>query len=187
MPIDLGDIRPGLTIEYEGEVYYVLNAEHAKLGRGGAFVRARLRNIKTDAVIEKTIKPGDRFDLAFIERKNLQFIYRSADEYVFIDPETYEQIPLSPSLLGEATIFLKEGIDVQAIIYEGKVIGIELPITVDLEVVETEPGVRGDTASGGSKPATLETGLVIQVPFFIEKGDIVRVDTRTSEYVERVR
>lgn len=187
MPIDLGDIRPGLTIEYEGEVYYVLSAEHAKLGRGGAFVRARLRNIKTDAVIDKTIKPGDKFDLAFIERKTLQFIYRSGDEYVFMDPETYEQIPLTTSLLGEATDYLKEGVDVQAIIYEGKVIGIELPITVELEVVDTEPGVRGDTASGGSKPATLETGLVIQVPFFIEKGDIVRVDTRTGEYVERVR
>lgn len=187
MPIDLGDIRPGLTIEYEGEVYYVLSAEHAKLGRGGAFVRARLRNIKTDAVIEKTIKPGDKFDLAFIERKTLQYIYRSPDEYVFMDPQTYEQIPLSPPLLGEATDFLKEGVDVQAIIYEGRVIGIELPITVELQVVETEPGVRGDTASGGSKPATLETGLVIQVPFFIESGDIVRVDTRTGEYVERVR
>lgn len=187
MPIDLGDIRPGLTIEYEGEVYYVLSAEHAKLGRGGAFVRARLRNLKTDAVVDKTIKPGDKFDLAFIERKSLLYLYRSADEYVFMDPETYEQISLSPSLLGEAVDFLKEGVDVQAIIYEGKIIGVELPITVELEVVETDPGVRGDTASGGSKPATLETGLVVQVPFFIEKGDIVRVDTRTREYVERVR
>lgn len=187
MPIDLGDIRPGLTIEYEGEIYYVLSAEHAKLGRGGAFVRARLRNIKTNAVVDKTIKPGDKFDLAFIERKQMQFIYRSDDEYVFMDPETYEQLSLHKSLLGEATDYLKEGVEVQAIMYEGKIIGIELPITVELEVIDTEPGVRGDTASGGSKPATLETGLVIQVPFFIEKGDIVKVDTRTGEYVERVR
>jgi elongation factor P len=187
MPLDLGDIRPGLTIEYEGEVYYVLSAEHAKLGRGGAFVRARLRNIKTDAVIDKTIKPGDKFDLAFIERKNLQYIYHTGDEYVFMDPETYEQISLPSSLLSPILPYLKEGVDYQAVIYEGKVIAIEPPITVDLEVVDTEPGVRGDTASGGTKPATLETGLVVQVPLFIERGDIVKIDTRTGEYVERVR
>lgn len=187
MPLDLGDIRPGLTIEYEGDIYYVLDAQHVKLGRGGAFVRAKLRNIATNAVLDKTIRPSDKFSLAFLERKPLQYLYNSADDYIFMDPETYDQIPLSSELLGEAVKYLSEGVNVQALYYEGRIIGVELPITVDLKVVETDPGVRGDTASGGSKPAKLETGLVIQVPFFIEQGDIVRVDTRTGEYIERVK
>lgn len=187
MAISTNDFRPGITVIIDGEIYMVLEAQHVKLGRGGAHVRTRLKHLLTGNVVEQNFRAGEEFEQAIVERRPYQFLYRQGDEFVFMDVETYEQVSLSSDQVGEDARFLKEGTEVILFFHEGTPLMGELPTTVELQVVETDPGVRGDTVSGGSKPAKLETGAVIQVPLFINIGDIVRVDTRTGRYVERVK
>jgi elongation factor P len=184
--ITTNDFRNGMTIELDGTLYNILYFQHVKPGKGGAFVRSRLRNLKTGAVIEKTFRAGEKVELAVLDKRRMQFLYREGTHFHFMDTETYEQMTLEEGELGEASRYLKEDTVVDMPLYEGKPVGVDLPIFVDLQVTETSPGVKGDTASGGSKPAVLETGAVVQVPLFIEEGNVIRVDTRSGEYVERV-
>ncbi|MBX6423937.1 elongation factor P [Thermosulfurimonas sp. F29] len=186
MSISTSDFRRGLKIEWEGKPYEVLEYQHSKVAKGQATVRTRLRDLATGRVLEVNFRSGDTFDRPDLEEKEMQYLYREGDRYVFMDLEVYDQIYLDRDQLGEAWKFLQENITVRVLYYRGKPIGVELPNTVELRVEETEPGVRGDTVSGGSKPARLETGAVVQVPLFINEGDVIRVDTRTGEYVERV-
>ena len=183
--ISVNDLRTGLTIEVDGEVWIVLEFLHVKPGKGSAFVRTRLKNLKTGNVIERTFRAGERVQRAHVETREMQFLYHMENEWVFMDTGSYEQVSIPAENLGDATRYLKENDVILIQFYEGRPIGVELPTFVELKVVETEPGVRGDTAQGGSKPARLETGLVIQVPLFINPGDVVRVDTRTGEYLSR--
>jgi elongation factor P len=184
--IEAGDLRPGNTVEKSGELYQVLDFAHVKLGRGSAIVRAKFRNVNTGAVTEETFRPEERFTRARIERVDAQYLYKDGDSYVVMDSTTYDQFPLSPGLLGDATRWLKENDVLTLLEYDGRVLGVELPIAVELEVTYTEPGFRGDTATGGTKPATLETGAVVDVPLFVAQGERIRVDTRTGRYMERV-
>lgn len=184
--ITSNELRPGVAIEMDGQVYLVLQSEHIKRGRGAAQVKVRLRNVRTGDTISHTFRAGEDVQEAQLDTRAMQYLYSSDDQYFFMDLETYDQIPISRELLGDALLYLKENAEVDVVMHEGRVVGVELPVTVDLQVVETSPGVRGDTQSGGSKPARLETGAVVQVPLFIEAGDVVRVDTRTGEYVTRV-
>jgi elongation factor P len=184
--ISTNDFRTGLTIELDGVVYSVVEFQHVKPGKGAAFVRAKLKNVETGAVQEKTFRAGEKVSRAHVERKEMQYLYDAGDFYTFMDNETYEQSNIPHDILGEDIKFLKENDSITVIVYAGRIIGIELPYYVELEVVETAPGVKGDTAAGGSKPATLETGLVVNVPFFIDVGDKIRIDTRTREYLDRV-
>ncbi|SES63019.1 elongation factor P [Anaerobranca gottschalkii] len=183
--ISPNDFKTGLTIEFEGAVLQIVDFQHVKPGKGAAFVRAKLKNVETGAVIEKTFNPKEKIEKAHIDRRNMQYLYSSGDDYIFMDTENYEQITLTKQQLDENVKFLIEDMEITVLYYKEKPIGIELPNSVVLEVVETEPGIKGDTASGGSKPATLQTGLVIQVPFFINVGDKLKVDTRTKTYIER--
>jgi len=184
--ITTADFRNGMTIELDGTLYNILYFQHVKPGKGQAFVRTRLKNLKTGSVIEKTFRAGEKVELALLDKRKMQYLYRDGRNFIFMDTETYEQMSIDEDEVGQAASYLKEGILVEIPLYEGKPVGVEPPVFVDLEVVETAPGVKGDTASGGGKPATLETGLVVTVPLFIEEGNVVRVDTRTGEYVERV-
>jgi elongation factor P len=184
--IEAGDLRPGNTVEKSGELYQVLDFAHVKLGRGTAIVRAKFRNVNTGAVTEETFRPEERFTRARIERVDAQYLYKDGDSYVVMDSTSYDQFPLGPELLGDSTRWLKENDSLTLLEYDGRVLGVELPIAVELEVTYTEPGFRGDTATGGSKPATLETGAVVDVPLFVNQGERIRVDTRTGRYMERV-
>ena len=181
------DFRRGLKIEFKGEPYEIIEFLHVKPGKGQAFVRTKLKNLITGSVLDHNFRISEKIARPDLEEKEMQYLYREGDSYCFMDLKTYDQIFLEPDILGEKEGFLKENITVEMLFFKGRPVGIELPTTVDLSVVETEPGIKGDTASGGSRPAKLETGLVIQVPLFINEGDIVRVDTRTGEYVERVK
>ncbi len=185
--VDAAHVKTNMKLEIDGEPYLVVGAEHIKPGKGQAFSRIKLKNLKTGAVIEKTYKASDMLKIAdFVTRKS-QFLYNQDDEYYFMDLENYEQYMIKEDALGRDKFFLKENLEVKVLLYKGSPIGIELPKAVELEVVETEPGVKGDTAAGGTKPAKLETGYVVQVPLFISEGDVIRIDTRTGEYVERVK
>lgn len=184
--ISTNDFHNGLTIELDGTVYQVIDYQHSKLGRGGALVKTKLRNLKDGGVIEKTFRAGEKVNRAHVEQKEMQFLYQSGEDYVFMDNETYEQITLTKEQLGDKVNFLKENMTLEVAMYEGQPIDITLPTFVELEVVQTQPGIKGNTVSGGSKPATLETGAVVQVPLFISEGDVIKVDTRTGEYIERV-
>ncbi|NLW09510.1 MAG: elongation factor P [Firmicutes bacterium] len=183
--ISVNDFRTGLTIELDGELYTVVDFLHVKPGKGSAFVRSKLKNIRTGYVIEKTFNAGEKVSLARIETREMQYLYKSDADYVFMDMETYEQVSLNEELLGDGIKYLKENMEVMVQFYEGNPIGVTLPNTVELEVVETAPGFKGDTAAGGTKPAKLETGVTVNVPFFINEGDIIQVDTRTGEYLRR--
>lgn len=185
--IDTSDFKNGLSIIVDGEIFTIVEFQHVKPGKGGAFVRSKLKNVRTGAVIDKTWRAGEKMEQAVLERRPMQFLYSMDGEYYLMDMETFDQISVGASAFGEAIKYLKENQEVTALWHEGNVIGVELPFTVELEVVETDPGVRGDTASGGSKPAKLETGAVVQVPFFINVGDKIKVDTRTDAYLERVK
>lgn len=169
----------------EGEVYTVVDFQHVKPGKGAAFVRSRLKNVKTGAVVEKTFRAGEKLPRAHVDRREMQYLYNTGDQYIFMDNQSYDQLPLGEEQLGEALRFLKENMVITVLMYQGSPIGVELPNSVELKVVDTEPGFKGDTAAGGSKPARLETGATVQVPFFINPGDVIRVDTRTGEYIER--
>ncbi len=181
------DFRNGLTILLDGEIWTIVEFLHVNPGKGTAFVRTKLKNLKTGRVIDRTFRSGEKVEDVRIERKTMQYLYQSEGQYVFMDTETYEQVPISEEMLGDKRLFLKEGQEVEVLFHGETPVGVELPFFVELAVAKTEPGVRGDTASGGSKPATLETGAVIQVPLFINEGDVLKVDTRTGEYIERVR
>lgn len=183
--ISTNDFYPGLTIELDGEIYIVLEAQHVHMAQGQATVKVKLKNIKTGNVLRKTFKSEEFVPQAFIDKKLAEYLYNTGEEYYFVDQETFEQYMLTSEQIGETLIYLKEGIIVNILFYDNTPIGLELPTTVILEVMETDPGLRGDTVSGGSKPAKLETGLVIQVPLFVQVGDKVVVDTRNAKYVER--
>ena len=180
-----GDFRNGVTFEMEGKVVQVLEFQHVKPGKGAAFVRTKLKDVINGAVIEKTFNPTDKFEGAYIERRDMEYLYNDGDLYYFMDPETYEQTPLDAKKLGDNFKFVKENTTCKIVSYKGNVFSVEPPVFVTLEVTETEPGVRGDTATNVTKAATLETGAVVRVPIFINTGDMIRVDTRVGEYLER--
>lgn len=163
-----------------------MDFQHVKPGKGGAFVRTKLRNMRSGNVFDRTFRAGERMEMAHVERRPMQYLYRSGSDYVVMDLETYDQMTLGEQQFGDGVRYLKEGLEVAVVMHEGRVIGVELPDTVELQVTQTDPGLRGDTASGGSKPATLETGAVVDVPLFINSGDAIRVDTRSGEYLGRV-
>ncbi|NLM41605.1 MAG: elongation factor P [Firmicutes bacterium] len=183
--ISVNDLRTGLTIEVDGEIYSVVDFLHVKPGKGAAFVRTKLKNLRSGNTVEKTFRAGEKVARAHIELKEMQFMYSTGDEYFFMDMETYDQIALASADLGDAPKYLIENMTIGIQFYQGKPVGVELPTTVVLEVVHTEPGFKGDTAQGATKPATLQTGITIQVPLFVEQGDMVKVDTRTGEYLSR--
>ena len=183
--VTAGDFRNGVTFEMDGNVYSIIEFQHIKPGKGAAFVRTKIRNVISGAVTEKTFNPNDKYPTAFIERKDMEYLYNDGDLYYFMDSETYEQLPISPNVLGDNFRFVKENMVCKVLSYKGNVFGIEPPNFVELQVTETEPGVKGDTATNVTKPATLETGAEIKVPIFINEGEMIRVDTRTGEYMER--
>ena len=180
------DFRTGSAFEMDGQLVTILNVEHIKLARGSAVIKAKLRNIKTGSIFEQSFRSGDKFKVVRIESSEATFLYNDGDHFHFMDSESYEQIALDRSMLEDSLPFLKEGNPVRILRYEDDLIGVELPINVELTVVETEPGVRGDTVSAMTKPAKLETGASIQVPPFVNEGDVVKVDTRSGTYMERV-
>lgn len=181
------DFRNGMVIELDGELYVITYFQHVKPGKGGAFVRTKLKNVLTGSVIERTFRSGEKVYEVRLVRRPVQYTYSDGQIFYFMDQETYEQIPLSPRTIGEDQLaYLKENMICEALTRDGETISVEVPYFVELEVIDTEPGVRGDTAQGGTKPAKLETGAVVQVPLFIEKGDVVKVDRREDKYLERV-
>ncbi|MFZ5989595.1 MAG: elongation factor P [Bacillota bacterium] len=184
--ISAGDFRNGVTFELDGQIFQIVEFQHVKPGKGAAFVRTKLKNIVTGATVERTFNPSDKMPKAHIERKDMQYLYSDGDLYYFMDVETYEQMPLGQDKIGDALKFVKENVVVKILSHKGNVFGIEPPNFVELEIIETEPGFKGDTATGATKPATVETGATIKVPLFVDKGDVIRIDTRTGEYMERV-
>ena len=183
--ISAGDFRNGITFEMDGNVVQVIEFQHVKPGKGAAFVRTKYKNVITGAVVERSFNPTDKYPTAYIERMDMQYLYSDGDLYYFMDMETYEQQPIDKSKLGPAFQFVKENMEVKVLSYKGNVFGVEPPNFVELEVTETDPGFKGDTATNATKPATLETGAEIKVPLFINQGDMIRIDTRTGEYMER--
>lgn len=183
--ISAGDFRNGVTFELDGNVVQVVEFQHVKPGKGAAFVRTKYKNIITGAVLERSFNPTEKFPTAFIERKETEYSYSDGDLYYFMDTETYDQIPINSSVLGDNFKFVKEGMTCKVLSYKGNVFGVEPPTFVELEITETDPGFKGDTATNATKPAVLETGAEVKVPLFIEIGDKIRIDTRTGEYMER--
>lgn len=184
--ISTGDLKRGMTIELDGELWTILEYHHIKIGRGSAQVRIKMRSVKTGSTVERTWQSGEKFKRAIVDRKTVQFLYREDGLFHFMDTDTFEQTALTADQLGDVTDYLTDGRTLDVLTYQDQPIGAELPASVELAITETEPGFRGDTAAGGTKPATLETGKVIQVPLFVSEGDTVRVDTRTGQYLERV-
>jgi len=184
--IDAGELKRGITIELDGQLYQVLDYQHIKIGRGSAHVRLKLRDIRAGHTTERSFQASEKFARAFLERRPVQYLYNDSSLYYFMDTETFEQMPLDKAMLGEALSYLKEELNLQVLTHKGEAIGIELPVAVELQVTETGPSFKGDTASAGGKPAKLETGIIVQVPFFINTGDIIKVDTRSGEYLERI-
>ena len=184
--VTAGDFRNGVTFELDGQIFQIVEFQHVKPGKGAAFVRTKLKNIITGATVERTFNPTDKFENAHIERKDMQYLYNDGDLYYFMDVETYEQLPINKGKADNALKFVKENMVVKMLSHKGNVFGIEPPTFVELEIIETEPGFKGDTATGATKPATLETGAIVKVPLFINQGDHIRIDTRTGEYMERV-
>lgn len=183
--ISSNDFKTGVTVEIDGAPFQVVDFQHVKPGKGAAFVRAKVRNLKTGSTTEKTFRAGEKLPKAPIERKVMQFLYMDGESYVFMDNESYEQIEVSAAKLDGAEKYLIENMDCEVAFYQGEIIDLEVPNAVILEVVETEPGIKGDTTSGGTKPAKMQTGITVNVPFFINEGDKIKVDTRNGTYVER--
>lgn len=183
--INASDFRNGVTFEMDNGIWTIVSFLHVKPGKGAAFVRTKIRNVISGAVTEKTFNPNDKFPTAFIERKDMEYLYNDGDLYYFMDNETYEQTPISPSILGDNFKFVKENMVCKVLSYKGNVFGVEPPNFVELQVTQTDPGFKGDTATNATKPATLETGAEIKVPLFIDEGEMIRIDTRTGEYMER--
>ena len=183
--ISAGDFRNGVTFEYDGSVYQIIEFQHVKPGKGAAFVRTKIKNVISGGVVEKTFNPTDKMPKAHIERKDMEYLYNDGDLFYFMDPETYEQLPVGQDQLGDALKFVKENMQVKILSFKGNIFGIEPPNFVELAITETEPGFAGNTATGATKPATLETGAVVMVPLFIDNGEVIKVDTRTGEYMGR--
>lgn len=184
--ISAGDFRKGITIEIDDQVYSVVDFQHVKPGKGAAFVRTKIKNIVTGTTLERTFSPSEKVSRAHVKTKEMQYLYNDGNLYYFMDTETYEQIPLNHSQVEDTIKFIKENMNVTIKFFKGEAFSVEPPFFVELEVTETEPGFKGDTATGGSKPATLETGALVHVPLFVNIGDVIRVDTRSGEYMERV-
>jgi elongation factor P len=185
MQVSTAEFKKGLKIQYDGQPYTIVDFQHVKPGKGGAFVRTKLKHMRQGRVIDNTFRAGEKVALVDFDEKHMQYLYKD-DRYHFMDTETYDQISLSPDEVGDARDFLKENTEVDILFIDGSAVTVELPNFLELQITRTDPGIRGDTASGGSKPATLETGAVVQVPLFLNEGDVVKVDTRSSEYLGRV-
>ena len=185
--ISTNDMRPGMTLDLDGDLFSIVEYQHHKPGKGHAMVRTKLKNVRTGAVLDRTFRADEKVELARLDRREMQFLYSDDASFVFMDNESYDQIHVAPDFVGDAAKFLKENQVVQIPMYQGAPIGIDLPTTVDLTITQTDPGLQGDRSSAGTKPATLQTGAVVQVPLFISTGETVRVDTRTGAYVTRVR
>lgn len=182
-----GDFRNGVTFDMDGDVYQIIEFQHVKPGKGSAFVRTKIRNVISGGVVERTFNPTDKFPEAYIERKDMQYLYNDGELYHFMDMESFEQMPIEKNKLSDNFQFVKENEIVKVISYKGKVFGIEPPTFVELKVIHSEPAIKGDTVNNSLKPATMETGVIIKVPMFISEGDVLRIDTRTGEYLERVK
>jgi len=185
--ISTGDLKKGVIIEVDNQLFSILDYQHQKIGRGSAQVRMKLRNIRTGSISDTTVQAGTKFPRVRLEQRAMQYLYAEDNNYYFMDQESYDQIGLSSQQLGDVVGYLKDGMVIEVQFYEDEPVDVEPPITVELQIVETDPGFRGDTASGGTKPAKLETGLVVQVPLFVNQGETIRVDTRTGGYLERVQ
>lgn len=185
--IDTSDFRNGLSIILDNDIYQIVEFQHVKPGKGGAFVRTRLKNLRTNSTLEKTFRAGEKMEQAILERKKMNFLYNQDNEYVFMDMESFDQITIPAPAIGAQVKYLKDNTEVEVLSHNDRVLGVDLPMVMEFEVTETDPGLRGDTASGGSKPATLETGAVVNVPLFINVGERIRVDTRTDNYLERAK
>lgn len=186
MAVDTSSFRNGLKIELDGEPYTITYFQHVKPGKGGAFVRTKVKSLKTGKIVDKRFRAGEKVELADIDERRMQYLYKDGESLVFMDNETYDQTPFSAEVVGEAGRFLKENLDVEVLFWRGTPLNVDLPNFVVAEITQCEPGEKGDTASNVTKPATLETGAVVQVPLFIKQGESIRVDTRSGEYVERV-
>jgi elongation factor P len=184
--ISTSDLRRGAMMELDGQIVQVLSFEHQKIGRASAQVRLKVKNIRSGAIFDTTAQAGSKWPRIRLEQRDVQYLYSEGDLHFFMDKDTYEQFPLSPAQLGDAVNFLKDGMELEVLMYENEPVGVDMPLNVVLEVTHTEPGFKGDTATGGTKPAQLETGLTINVPLFVNTGDKIRVDTRDSSYIERV-
>jgi elongation factor P len=187
LSVSTNDLKRGMTLDLDGQLYQVVEFQHVKPGKGGAFVRTKLRNVKTGGVVDRTFNAGVEVGLAIVERREMQYLYRDGDGFVFMDTDSYDQHHVPAGIIGDAANYLTEGSTAVVAVYETNPIGVELPTSVALVVADTEPGVRGDRVGGAMKRATLETGLVVQVPLFVEQGDSVKVDTRTGEYLTRAK
>ncbi len=185
MAVTTNDLRNGMTIDIPEGLYSVVEFQHVKPGKGGAFVRTKLKNVRTGAVIERTFRADERVEQAIVDKREMQYLYRDGTDYVFMDNVSYDQVQVSPDALGEASQYVKEGDSAVLQMYDDEIVGVDLPAAVELTVTVTEPGVQGDRVSGARKPATLETGLVLQVPLFVNPGERIKVDTRTGEYITR--
>ncbi len=183
--ISAGDFRNGVTFEMDDNVFQIIEFQHVKPGKGSAFVRTKYRNVRTGAVLEHTFNPSEKFQEARLERSDMEYLYKDGDLYYFMNTETYEQVPFSADIIGDSIKFLKENMVCKVVAYKGTVFNVELPLFVELQITHTEPGVKGDTAQNATKAATLETGAVIKVPLFVNEGEVVRVDTRSGDYMER--
>jgi elongation factor P len=181
-----GDFKNGTTFEMEGQVYQIVEFQHVKPGKGAAFVRTKIKNVLTGSTVERTFSPTDKFERAQIVRRDMEYLYNDGDLAYFMDTENYEQLPINLSAISDALVFVKENTICKVLSYKGNVFGVEPPMFVELEVTDTEPGFKGDTATGATKPAVVETGAQVKVPLFVNQGDIIRIDTRTGEYMERV-
>lgn len=186
MQYSTAQFRKGLKIEIDGEPFVIVEFQHVKPGKGGAFVRTKFKSLITGNVQDKTFRSGEKVDVPDLEERKMSYLYKDESGYCFMDTETYEQMTLNEDHIGDALGYLKENVETKVLLHNGKPIGVEVPMFMELEIIETDPGVKGNTVSGGSKPAKLETGVVIQVPLFVNTGEIVKVDTRTGEYIERV-
>jgi len=183
--ISVNDLKTGLTLELDNGLWSVVEFLHVKPGKGAAFVRTKLKNVETGQVVERTFRAGEKVGRAMLDRREMQYLYKEGNEFVMMDTESYEQIQVSQAQIGDGIKYLKENMILQILLHDGKIIGVDIPAHVELEVVDTPPAEKGNTAQGGTKPATTETGAVINVPFFVSNGDIIRVDTRTNEYLDR--
>ena len=184
--ISAGDFKNGLTIEYDGSVYQIIDFQHVKPGKGAAFVRTKMRDIKQGGIVENTFRPQEKFETAHIERNDMQYLYSDGDLYYFMNNTTYDQIAIDKGVIGDSLEFIRENESIKVLSHNGSVFGVEPPINVELEVTSTEPGFKGDTATGATKPATVETGAQVYVPLFVEIGDKISIDTRTGDYLKRV-
>ena len=187
MPVSTTEFRNGLKIEIDGEPYVIVDFQHVKPGKGGAFVRTKIKSLRSGNVIDRTYRAGEKVGVPELEEKTMQYLYAADKDRVFMDTTSYEQVSLSELQLGDSINYLKENMEIKVLYHKGAPINIEVPMFVELAIAKTDPGVRGDTASGGSKPATLETGAVVKVPFYLNEGDLVKVDTRTGTFIERVK